>query len=159
MNYALHAQGLTDWLNLRGKSQNTVAAYIRWRNAGRSGHCPRAAHRLLFTRPLKTRLRDVRGLNLTAFANSDYGILRLVDVDGAGLMSRVRECPQCSNWFFAKNSKRKFCSPNCQVKHWQKTVEGRAGKAAYMRRYRATQKRLWAAKAQGRKLKRGRRKA
>jgi hypothetical protein len=162
MNYALTAQSLAEWLNERksglANSQAIVAEYLQWRNAGKPKHLPEAAHRHLFARPLrlKARLRDVHGLGLVPIDNSDYGILHLIDIDRAGLVSRLRKCPHCSKWFFAKNSKKQFCLTDCQIKHWQQTVQGRAVKAAYMRKWRATKKKLWEAKYPGRS-KKGRR--
>jgi hypothetical protein len=167
MNYALAAVNLAAWLNKQesnlAESHGAVVAYIRWKNAGKRNHLPKNSHRHLFARPipLEARLREVGVLDLAPMANPDYGILLLVDVDRAGLMSRIRECPHCAKWFFAKNSKKEFCSKDCQEKHWHhrqpKTASSRKAKAKYMRDYRATKKKLRQAKADGRKLKRGRR--
>lgn len=158
---ALSANSLAAWLNHRGpnllRMQNAIAAYIRWSNAGRPNQRPKAA-KYLFSRPLKVRVRDVGGLNLAAFSNSDYGVLQLRDVETAGLLSRMRECPQCAKWFFATDSRRRFCPGTCRQREWRKTDKGRASRAAYMRRQRAKEKKLREAKY-GRKFKRGRRKA
>ena len=75
----------------------------------------------------------------------------------SGNLSRLRRCPNCGRfWYCEGRIDRRACSVACKVVLWQKTPQGRAAKAASMRKWRATKKRLWEAKQRGRKLKRGR---
>jgi hypothetical protein len=114
--------GLAAWLNRRESgiktAQVAVAAYIRWFNLGRQGSPPPAA-RPLYLKPLRARLRHIRDgrstwLDLAAFRNSDYGLLRLVEVSRARLVERLKECRRCGRWFFAAHLRREFCSDNCR---------------------------------------------
>jgi len=73
-----------------------------------------------------------------------------------GRANRVRLCPNCQRWFFARRKDSRLCSARCQTGAYRKTPKGRAKRAAYMRDYRTKTKRLWEAKQKGRKLKRGR---
>ena len=140
----LDGHALAAWLNLRRKgvapAQAAIAAYLRFENSGRKGAFPDAA-RLLFTRPAQGRLRrGYRSLELAPFGDLDDAIFRLLDLSRAGKLTRVRECPECLEWFFAENLKQLFCSDNCRVKAWQKKPAGRKARADYMRRYRQTLK-------------------
>lgn len=75
----------------------------------------------------------------------------------SGNVLRLRKCPNCKKyWYCEGRADKTVCSLRCKVALWQKTPEGRAAKAASMRKWRATKKRLWEAKQRGRKLKRGR---
>ncbi len=75
----------------------------------------------------------------------------------SGNVSRLLRCPNCKKyWYREGRADKRVCSVRCKVALWQKTPEGRAAKAASMRKWRATRKRLWEAKQRGRKLKRGR---
>lgn len=163
----LPAHALADWLNDTGpgcrSARATIATYIEWCNAGKRGDLPAAARQLfvapvnvagetLRLKPFKARLRNVDGLELAPFHNRDWAILRLVEVDRAGRLDRVRCCPGCGLWFAADNAKREYCTDNCRVQAWQRTPTGRASRAAYMRRHRETQRRLAEAKARGRKI-------
>jgi len=121
----LSAQSLVDWLNGGGSqeqsTQEAIAAYIRWRNAGKPGSRPMVARRI-FVEAVSARLREAPELDLAPYRNRDFGVLRLVEADRNGLLSRLRECPGCSLWFFADNAKRMFCSVACRVKAWRKTT-------------------------------------
>jgi ribosomal protein S27AE len=114
--------GLANWLNIRDSriepAQVAVAAYIRWFNSGRQGPLPPAA-RPLYLKPVRARLRHIRDgrstwLDLAAFRNPDYGLLRLVEVSRARLVERLKECRRCGRWFFAAHLRREFCSDNCR---------------------------------------------
>ena len=114
--------GLAAWLNSRESgiktAQVAVASYIRWFKSGRQGPLPPAA-RPLYLKPLRARLRHIRDgrrtwLDLAAFRNPDYGLLRLVEVSRAGLVERLKECRRCGRWFFAGHLRRIHCSDNCR---------------------------------------------
>jgi hypothetical protein len=55
----------------------------------------------------------------------------------AGSIGRLRECAQCSQWFFARAGQEKFCTTQCQKKRYTSTERWRAHRAEYMREYRA----------------------
>ena len=57
-------------------------------------------------------------------------------------VNRIRLCPNCRRWFFARRTDSKICSPRCQHSASRKTPEARAKRAAYMRKYRATVRKL-----------------
>jgi hypothetical protein len=159
--WVLSAHSLIDWLNVRKPRirsiQIAVAEYIRSLHSDRQRPLPAAA-RSLFVGPIQVRLRNIpnKGLDLVGFADRDYAALLLHDLSISGLLGRIRECPGCGRWFFAENEKQKVCSDTCRVKCWQKTPVGRAKRAAYMRDWRATNRKLWEAKQHSRKLTRGR---
>lgn len=58
----------------------------------------------------------------------------------SGNLSRLRRCPNCGRfWYCEGRIDRGACSVACKVVLWQKTPQGRATKAAYMREYRKKQ--------------------
>ena len=65
------------------------------------------------------------------------------DFAHAGYLSRVRECKICGEWFFAHydSFRFRFCSDECREKHWRATPQGKAKRAAFMRKYREGLKR------------------
>lgn len=54
-----------------------------------------------------------------------------------GFVDRVRLCPNCRQFFFAKRKDSMLCSQRCRESAWRKSDAGRDARAAYMRRYRA----------------------
>lgn len=55
----------------------------------------------------------------------------------SGNVVRLRICPNCAKfWYCSGRLDRRACSDACKVGLWQKTPQGRAKKAGYMRRYR-----------------------
>ena len=57
-----------------------------------------------------------------------------------GQADRVRLCPNCRRWFFARRADSKLCSAPCQITSWRKTEKGRKARADYMRRFRGEQR-------------------
>jgi hypothetical protein len=49
-----------------------------------------------------------------------FGIVRLGE---RGLLGRVRTCPRCEKWFYAKFNHQRFCSKKCQLQHYQTSEE------------------------------------
>jgi hypothetical protein len=138
---------LADWLNSRKRgitaAQKALASYVRWFNSGRKGPFPEKS-RVLFTKPLRARLRRFgEALDIAGFGDLDQGILRLIRIGDAGLLSRLRECGHCRAWFFAKRDTRKFCSNHCREKAHLANIPReilRERRRQYMRAYRATLK-------------------
>jgi len=65
-------------------------------------------------------------------------VLALASLIRSGDVGRVRRCRACKQFFFAwPRADRQECSPRCKTAYWQQTPQGRAAKAAYMRKHRA----------------------
>jgi len=60
----------------------------------------------------------------------------------SGVLWRVRECQTCAKWIAVRRMDHKFCSTLCREKDFRSSDSGRRKRAEYMRRYRATQKRM-----------------
>jgi ribosomal protein S27AE len=73
-----------------------------------------------------------------------------------GEVNRVRLCPNCGRWFFARRADSRLCSARCQQSAWRKTPAGRKARAEYMRSYRKNRRQLEEAKSKGYHRKRGR---
>lgn len=52
------------------------------------------------------------------------------------LVDRVRLCPNCRRFFFARRTDSKLCSQPCCESAWRKTERGKKARAAYMKKYR-----------------------
>jgi hypothetical protein len=78
--------------------------------------------------------RRSRGRNRLAWA-----ILKLMRIWGAGKLSVLKQCPQCTKIFRASKVSQIFCSADCQV-DWNnqkpKSDEFRENRKKYMREYR-----------------------
>jgi hypothetical protein len=77
-----------------------------------------------------------------------------------GIIQRIRQCPTCKTWFFARRFARskhhKFCSVACRQKAFRGDPKRKPMLAEYMRRYRAGLKRRDAENLRvGRRAKRG----
>ena len=53
----------------------------------------------------------------------------------AGDLNRLRRCPQCQKWLFARFGHQAFCSTKCQQKNYTQSEAWKAHRRAYMRRY------------------------
>lgn len=69
-----------------------------------------------------------------------------------GFVDRVRLCPNCRRFFFARRADSRLCSQPCRESAWRKTPKGRKARADYMRQYRKTMARLEEAKGYRRKV-------
>lgn len=69
-------------------------------------------------------------------------IANLVSVAAAGLIERIRRCQCCGRWLFALRDDHQSCSARCRDKLFRSSKLGREKRAAYMRRYRANEKRM-----------------
>jgi hypothetical protein len=54
-----------------------------------------------------------------------------------GLLDRVRQCPTCGLWIFARFERERFCSSPCREKAFRGSAEGKRKRREYMRGYRA----------------------
>lgn len=54
-----------------------------------------------------------------------------------GLLGLLSECNSCHRWFAARRVDHKYCSNSCREKTFRGSNEGKAKRAAYMKRYRA----------------------
>jgi hypothetical protein len=59
-----------------------------------------------------------------------------------GFLRHIDECHLCGGWFLSRKRDHKFCSSECREKAFRKSDEGRAKRAAYMKRYREGLRRL-----------------
>lgn len=57
-----------------------------------------------------------------------------------GQVNRVRLCPNCRRWFFARRTDSKLCSARCQDSAWRKTDAGKKARREYMRKHRKDQR-------------------
>lgn len=79
---------------------------------------------------------DLQGMD-----EAEAHLLTWFELIRSGQERFLRWCPGCRQFYFrAGRSDRKFCSSLCRVLWWQKTPQGRATKAAGMRKIRARQK-------------------
>lgn len=44
---------------------------------------------------------------------------RLLTLAEQGLLIRVRQCPRCRRWYYARFNHQRFCGPKCQVAEYQ----------------------------------------
>jgi hypothetical protein len=59
----------------------------------------------------------------------------ILNLAGAGYLSRLRRCSNCGRWLYAKSRKQDFCSTKCQQKHYTQSESYKAHRRNYMRRY------------------------
>jgi hypothetical protein len=65
-----------------------------------------------------------------------FVLLNILELAKQGQIERLRRCDECTKWHFAKFKHQRFCSTECQQKHYKKSPEWKAHRLAYMRRYR-----------------------
>jgi hypothetical protein len=82
------------------------------------------------------------GFGLIPVNEDSKAVLEFAYLTQAGLASRVRECPSCQNFFYAHRVDQRFCKESCKVGFWQKTPLGKETKKLYMRKWRATVRKL-----------------
>jgi len=70
------------------------------------------------------------------------GKVFILDAAFQGFLRRIAQCPSCRKWFVIKRVDQKFCSAKCREKAFRTTDEGKAKRAAYMRSYRETLRRM-----------------
>ncbi len=63
-------------------------------------------------------------------------LLRIVELAGRGRLDRVRECPYCSGWFFARVQHQTYCDRGCQQSNFRTSERFRVHRREYMRGYR-----------------------
>lgn len=63
-------------------------------------------------------------------------VLQIFLLGGEGLLSRVRRCPPCGRWFYARFSHQNYCGPRCQQGHYKRSLEWREHRRKYMQKYR-----------------------
>lgn len=65
-----------------------------------------------------------------------FVLLNILELAREGQIERLRKCDECAKWHFAKFKHQRFCSAQCQQKHYKKSPEWKTYRLAYMRRYR-----------------------
>jgi hypothetical protein len=63
-------------------------------------------------------------------------VLQIVLLGREGLLWRVRQCPGCQRWFFARFSHQNYCGMRCQQGHYKRSPEWREHRRKYMQKYR-----------------------
>lgn len=68
--------------------------------------------------------------------NDGMALRMILDFARAGSLNRLRRCLHCRKWLYAKFRHQDYCSTKCQQKHYAKSLEWKAKRRDYMRRYR-----------------------
>jgi hypothetical protein len=68
-----------------------------------------------------------------------HAVKQITELCHEGLIDRLRKCP-CGNWFYAKFSHSKFCSPTCQQKIYRSSPEWKKHRQEWAKRNRALHK-------------------
>ena len=63
-------------------------------------------------------------------------VLQIVLLGREGLLWRVRQCPACQRWFYARFRHQNYCTMRCQQGHYKRSPEWREHRRKYMRKYR-----------------------
>jgi hypothetical protein len=67
-------------------------------------------------------------------------LLSLLGLASQGLLSRIRQCANCRQWFFARFEHKKFDSKRCQQEAFRSKPERREKRRQYMKALRRQQK-------------------
>ncbi|HVN81558.1 MAG TPA: hypothetical protein VMW38_21395 [Terriglobia bacterium] len=59
-------------------------------------------------------------------------VLQIVLLGREGLLWRIRRCPECGRWFFAKFRHQEYWPPACQIRHYKTSPEWREKRRKYM---------------------------
>ncbi len=90
---------------------------------------------LIHPDPKSTRLWSVgealAGGQIIPEATAVHAAVRLAE---AGLIDRLQTCA-CGNWYFARFSHQRFCSPECRVTFWESSEERKEQKRKLARQY------------------------
>jgi hypothetical protein len=62
-------------------------------------------------------------------------LLTVVRISQMGVLDRVRKCPLCGKWFFARFRHHRFCQTKCQQEHFRDSDAWKEHRRAWMRDY------------------------
>jgi ribosomal protein S27AE len=62
-------------------------------------------------------------------------LLRVLRISQEGVLDRVKKCPRCGNWFFARFKHQRFCKRECQQKHFRESPAWKAHRNQWARNY------------------------
>jgi ribosomal protein S27AE len=62
-------------------------------------------------------------------------LLTVLRISQKGVLDRVKKCPRCGKWFFARFSHQRFCRTKCQQEHFRKSAAWKAHRNQWMRNY------------------------
>ena len=63
--------------------------------------------------------------------------LTALRISQKGVLDRVKKCPRCGTWFFARFQHQRFCKTKCQQKHYRDSDAWKAKRRVWMRDYYA----------------------
>jgi hypothetical protein len=79
---------------------------------------------------------DVKsGLEKGLRMNASEALELILKLTLVGDLARLRQCPRCHNWLFARFRHQAFCSTKCQQKNYTHTEAWKAHRRKYMRSY------------------------
>ncbi len=62
-------------------------------------------------------------------------LLTVVRISQKGVLNRLKKCPRCGKWFFARFRHQRFCQPKCQQEHFRDSDAWKAHRREWMRDY------------------------
>lgn len=62
-------------------------------------------------------------------------LLTVLRISQKGVLNRVRKCPRCGRWFFARFRHQRFCQLTCQQKHFRDSEAWKEHRREWMRDY------------------------
>jgi hypothetical protein len=63
-----------------------------------------------------------------------HDLLELDHMEALGATNRVRQCRDCSSWFWSRVRSQRYCSEKCRVRHFRASPEGKRYKREWARR-------------------------
>jgi endogenous inhibitor of DNA gyrase (YacG/DUF329 family) len=75
-------------------------------------------------------------LGQTSYLGKGRALTCLIALAEEGTLDRMRKCPECSKWLYARFSHQRFCSTKCQQAHYWASPEWKAHRREWMRDYR-----------------------
>jgi hypothetical protein len=109
---------LAEWLNSTrdAAGRQAVAEAIRYMLDSPSTKLPPKGAAFYFAKPLSMCLRILDGqVDLYPEEDRSYGPFHFWRVYTAGLLGRIRRCPQCQEWFYAVRTDKKWCDKHRQT--------------------------------------------
>jgi ribosomal protein S27AE len=86
---------------------------------------------------VNVRVDDTGRLRLVLATGRPWGeaLLTTLRLDEMGVIDRVRKCPRCGKWFFARFRHQRFCQLKCQQKHFRESEAWKEHRRRWMRDY------------------------
>lgn len=75
---------------------------------------------------------------ITADTVEGEALLTALRISQKGVLDRVRKCPRCGKWFFARFRHQRFCHQECQQKHYRDSEAWKEHRREWMRDYYRT---------------------